>query len=276
MLLTLVPDPLRQAVGARGRGESSFELSFSYCAPTDVLPSGVGQHVFSRYQIQALDRTQPGLPMKKGRCGTMTHDYKRNGTTTLFAALNMLDGTVIGECMPRHRHREFLRFLKTIDQRTLPNLDLHLIVDNYATHKTPAVKRWLKRHTRFHLHFTPTSGSWLNMVERFFAEITRKRIRRGGFKGVDELKQAIMDYLDNHNGHPKPYIWTKTATEIFSKVARAKQVLESQHEDAAKAHTCRDSMINLGQSQLRLRSYRSIFGWNVSGSGKLTQSATRI
>ena len=161
--------------------------------------------------------------------GTMTHDYKRNGTTTLFAALNMLDGTVIGECMPRHRHREFLRFLKTIEQRTLPNLDLHLIVDNYATHKTPAVKRWLKRHARFHLHFTPTSGSWLNMVERFFAEITRKRIRRGVFKSVDELKQAIMDYLDNHNGHPKPYIWTKTATEIFSKVARAKQVLESQH-----------------------------------------------
>ena len=180
--------------------------------------------VDEKSQIQALDRTQPGLPMKKGRCGTMTHDYKRNGTTTLFAALNMLDGTVIGECMPRHRHREFLRFLKTIDQRTLPNLDLHLIVDNYATHKTPAVKRWLKRHARFHLHFTPTSGSWLNMVERFFAEITRKRIRRGVFKSVDELKQAIMDYLDNHNGHPKPYIWTKTATEIFSKVARAKQV----------------------------------------------------
>ena len=147
----------------------------------------------------------------------MTHDYKRNGTTTLFAALNMLDGTVIGECMPRHRHREFLRFLKTIDQRTLPNLDLHLIVDNYATHKTPAVKRWLKRHARFHLHFTPTSGSWLNMVERFFAEITRKRIRRGVFKSVDELKQANMDYLDNHNGHPKPCIWTKTATEISVK-----------------------------------------------------------
>ena len=131
--------------------------------------------------------------------------------------------------MPRHRHREFLRFLKTIDERTLPHLDLHLIVDNYATHKTPAVKRWLKRHSRFHLHFTPTSGSWLNMVERFFAEITRKRIRRGVFKSVDELKQAIMDYLDNHNGHPKPYVWTKTAAEIFSKVARAKQALESQH-----------------------------------------------
>ena len=121
--------------------------------------------VDEKSQIQALDRTQPGLPMKKGRCGAMTHDYKRNGTTTLFAALNMLDGTVIGECMPRHRRREFLRFLKTIDERTLPNLDLHLIVDNYATHKTPAVKRWLKRHSPFHLHFTPTSGSWLNMVE---------------------------------------------------------------------------------------------------------------
>ena len=185
--------------------------------------------VDEKSQIQALDRSQPGLPMKKGRCGTMTHDYKRNGTTTLFAALNMLDGTVIGECMPRHRHREFLRFLKTIDERTLPNLDLHLIVDNYATHKTPAVKRWLKRHPRFHLHFTPTSGSWLNMVERFFAEITRKRIRRGVFTSVDQLKQAIMDYLNNHNGHPKPYVWTQTAAEIFSKVARAKQALESQH-----------------------------------------------
>src|SRR6266487_494168 len=185
--------------------------------------------VDEKSQIQALDRTQPGLPMKKGRCGTMTHDYVRHGTTTLFAALNMLDGTVIGQCMPRHRHREFLRFLKTIDERTLPNLDLHLIVDNYATHKTPAVKRWLKRHPRFHLHFTPTSGSWLNMVERFFAEITRKRIRRGVFKSVDQLKQAIIDYLHHHNGHPKPYVWTKTATEIFSKVARAKQALESQH-----------------------------------------------
>src|SRR5881394_713493 len=185
--------------------------------------------VDEKSQIQALDRTQPGLPMKKGRCGTMTHDYKRNGTTTLFAALEVAQGKVIGQCMPRHRHREFLRFLKTIDERTLPNLDLHLIVDNYATHKTPAVKRWLKRHSRFHLHFTPTSGSWLNMVERFFAKITRKRIRRGVFKSVDEMKQAIMDYLNHHNGSPKPYVWTKTAAEIFSKVARAKQALESQH-----------------------------------------------
>src|ERR1700704_4688127 len=180
-------------------------------------------------QIQALDRTQPGLPMKKGRAGTMTHDYKRNGTTTLFAALNMLDGKVIGTCMPRHRHREFLRFLRLIDQQTPAGLDLHLIVDNYATHKTPAVKRWLKAHPRFHLHFTPTSASWLNMVERFFAEITRKRIRRGAFKSVAELKSAIMEYLENHNADPKPFIWTKSAGQILEKVARAKQALESQH-----------------------------------------------
>jgi transposase len=185
--------------------------------------------VDEKSQIQALDRTQPGLPMKKGRAGTMTHDYKRNGTTTLFAALNMLDGSVIGTCMPRHRHREFLRFLKLIDQKTPADLDLHLIVDNYATHKTPAVKRWLKSHPRFHLHFTPTSASWLNMVERFFAEITRKRIRRSAFKSVAELKSAIIEYLENHNADPKPFIWTKSASEILEKVARAKQVLESQH-----------------------------------------------
>jgi transposase len=160
--------------------------------------------VDEKSQIQALDRTQPGLPMKKGRAGTMTHDYKRNGTTTLFAALNMLDGTVIGTCMPRHRQREFLRFLKLIDQQTLPGLDLHLIVDNYATHKTPAVKRWIKAHPRFHLHFTPTSASWLNMVERFFAEITRNRIRRGAFRSVDELKAAIMEYLENQMPTPSP------------------------------------------------------------------------
>jgi transposase len=185
--------------------------------------------VDEKSQIQALDRTQPGLPMKKGRAGTMTHDYKRNGTTTLFAALNMLDGRVIGTCMARHRHREFLRFLKLIDHHTPADLDLHLVVDNYATHKTPAVKRWLKAHPRFHLHFTPTSASWLNMVERFFAEITRKRIRRGVFRSVAELQSAIMEYLENHNADPKPFIWTKSAGEILEKVARAKQVLESQH-----------------------------------------------
>ena len=185
--------------------------------------------VDEKSQIQALDRTQPGLPMKKGRAGTMTHDYKRNGTTTLFAALNMLDGSVIGQCMPRHRHREFLRFLKTIDKQTPAHLDLHLIVDNYATHKTEAVKRWLKRHKRFHLHFTPTSASWLNMVERFFAEITRKRIRRGVFTSVAELESAIMEYLKNHNADPTPFVWTKSADEILRKVARAKQALESKH-----------------------------------------------
>jgi transposase len=185
--------------------------------------------VDEKSQIQALDRTQPGLPMKKGRAGTMTHDYKRNGTTTLFAALNMLDGRVIGTCMPRHRHREFLRFLKLIDQQTPAGLDLHLIADNYATHKTPAVKRWLKAHPRFHLHFTPTSASWLNMVERFFAEITRNRVRRGVFKSVADLKSAIMQYLENHNANPKPFVWTKSAGEILERVARAKQALESVH-----------------------------------------------
>ncbi len=159
----------------------------------------------------------------------MSHDYKRNGTTTLFAALSMLDGKVIGTCMPCHRHREFLCFLGLIDHQTPADLDLHLVVDNYATHKTPAVKRWLKAHPRFHLHFTPTSASWLNMVERFFAEITRNRIRRGAFKSVAELKSAIHDYLDNHNANPKPFVWTKSANEILEKVARAKQALESQH-----------------------------------------------
>jgi transposase len=185
--------------------------------------------VDEKSQIQALDRTQPGLPMKKGRAGTMTHDYKRNGTTTLFAALNMLDGTVIGECLPRHRHQEFLRFLKRIDKETPADLDLHLIVDNYSTHKTAKVQRWLKRRKRFHLHFTPTSASWLNMVERFFAEITDKRIRRGVFKSVAELECAIMDYLEKHNANPKPFVWTKSAGEILEKVAKAKQALESVH-----------------------------------------------
>jgi transposase len=185
--------------------------------------------VDEKSQIQALDRTQPGLPMKKGRAGTMTHDYKRNGTTTLFAALSMLDGKVIGACLPRHRGREFLRFLRLIDQETPTNLNLHLIVDNYATHKTPAVKRWLKAHPRFHLHFTPTSSSWLNLVERFFAEITRDRIRRGVFKSVAELKAAISYYLEKHNADPKRFVWTKSAGDILEKVARAKQALESQH-----------------------------------------------
>ena len=183
--------------------------------------------VDEKSQIQALDRSQPGLPMKKGRAGTMTHDYKRHGTTTLFAALNLLDGKVIGHCMKRHRHQEFIRFLNRIDRQTLPYLDIHLIIDNYATHKTPAVKRWLKKHPRFHIHFTPTSASWLNMVERFFAEITRKRIRRGVFKSVAELEQAIYDYLAIHNHNPVPFVWAATATAILEKTARAKQTLET-------------------------------------------------
>jgi len=185
--------------------------------------------VDEKSQIQALDRTQPGLPIKKGRAGTMTHDYKRHGTTTLFAALDVATGQVIGECMPRHRHQEFLRFLRGIDRQTPKSLDLHLIVDNYATHKHPKVKEWLKRHTRFHLHFTPTSSSWLNQVERFFGLITADAIRRGVFHSVDDLKDAIQCYLDHHNVDPKPFVWTKSAADILKKVARGRQALESLH-----------------------------------------------
>ena len=185
--------------------------------------------VDEKSQIQALDRTQPGLPMKKGRAATMTHDYKRHGNTTLFAALNVLDGTVIGTCVQRHRSREFLNFLKLIDKKTTKGLDLHLIVDNYATHKTKLVNDWLAKHPRFHLHFTPTSASWLNLVERFFAEITRDAIRNGAFKSVAELEAAIMKYLEIRNADPKPFVWTKSADQILEKIVRAKQALESQH-----------------------------------------------
>jgi transposase len=185
--------------------------------------------VDEKSQIQALDRTQPGLPLKKGRAGTMTHDYKRHGTTTLFAALNVLSGTVIGRCLPRHRHQEFLRFLETIDEQTQADLDLHLIVDNYATHKQPDVVAWLERHPRFHMHFIPTASSWLNLIERFFAEITRKRIRRGVFRSVLDLEVAIYRYLAEHNEHPKPFVWTAKPVDILDKVKRGKQVLESEH-----------------------------------------------
>ena len=183
-------------------------------------------------QIQALDRTQPGLPMKKGRARTWTHDYKRHGTTTLFAALDVATGKVIGQCMKRHRHQEWLKFLRAIDRATPKALDLHLIADNYATHKHPTVKAWLAKHPRFHMHFTPASASWLNQVERFFGLITDKRIRRGVFKSVGELETAIMDYLDQHNAHPKPFVWTKSAGEILEKIARAKQALKSQRSRA--------------------------------------------
>jgi transposase len=185
--------------------------------------------VDEKSQIQALDRTQPGLPLKKGRCGTMTHDYKRNGTTTLFAALNMLDGSVIGECMNQHRAKEFLKFLSIIDKKTPPDLDLHLILDNYGTHKTPKVKAWLKKHPRFHFHFIPTSSSWLNMVERWFRNITDKAIRRGAFKSVQQLVDVITEYLDAHNSNPKIFTWTKDADTILAKVAHCKEALESLH-----------------------------------------------
>jgi len=185
--------------------------------------------VDEKSQIQALDRTQPGLPMKRGRCGTLTHDYKRNGTTTLFAALSLLDGKVIGDCMPRHRHQEFIRFLKKIDGETPVGLDLHLIMDNYGTHKHPRVKSWLARHPRFHFHFIPTSSSWLNLVERWFREITDKRIRRGSFQNVPALITAIQGYLNHHNQNPKVFVWSAPVERILAKVAKCKEVLDSLH-----------------------------------------------
>lgn len=181
-------------------------------------------------QIQALDRTQPGLPLQKGRCGTMTHDYKRNGTTTLFAALSMLDGKVIGDCRPRHRHQEWIQFLKLIEEQTPAGLDLHLIVDNDNTHKHSKVKTWLKRHPRFHIHFIPTSSSWLNLVERWFREITDTRIRRGAFHSVRQLIDTIMDYIEQHNDNPKTFVWTAKADEILAKVARAWDTLNVASE----------------------------------------------
>ena len=185
--------------------------------------------VDEKSQVQALDRTQPGLPLKKGRCGTMTHDYKRNGTTTLFAALSMLDGTVLGACYPKHRNGEFRQFLQRIDAHTPPDLELHLIVDNYGTHKHPKVRRWLAKHPRFHLHFTPTSSSWLNLVERWFRELTTRRIRRGVFKSVPDLIAAIEEYLQVHNANPKPFVWTKSADAILEKVGRCKGILQTLH-----------------------------------------------
>jgi transposase len=179
-------------------------------------------------QVQALDRTQPGLPLKKGRAATMTHDYKRNGTTTLFAALNVLDGQVIGQCQQRHTHAEWLKFLRKIDRETPKDKILHLIADNYATHKHPAVQDWLAKHPRFNMHFTPTSASWLNMVERFFRDITTERIRRGVFTSVPELIGAIDAYIAHHNTKPKPFIWTKSARDILQKVIRANSRLSSK------------------------------------------------
>ncbi|MHB1358306.1 MAG: IS630 family transposase [Rhodocyclaceae bacterium] len=179
-------------------------------------------------QVQALDRTQPGLPLKKGRAETMTHDYKRNGTTTLFAAMNVLDGTLISQCQQRHTHIEWLKFLKQIDRETPKDKALHLIADNYATHKHPVVQEWLTKHPRITMHFTPTSASWLNMVERFFRDITTERLRRGVFTSVPELVSAIDEYIAHHNKDPKPFIWTKSARDILEKVIRANNRLSSK------------------------------------------------
>ncbi len=178
-------------------------------------------------QIQALDRTRPSLPIKRGRAGTMTHDYKRNGTATLFAALDVLTGTVIGECLPRHRHTEFVKFLRTIDREVPNGLQVHLILDNYSTHKHDDVKKWLDKHPRFHLHFTPTSSSWLNLVERWFGKLTEKAIRRGVFHSVPDLIAAIDDYLKATNENPEPFIWTATADSILAKVRRGRVTLET-------------------------------------------------
>lgn len=179
--------------------------------------------VDEKSQIQALERSQPMFPMKPGIPAKQTHDYARHGTTTLFAALSMLDGKVIGDCMPRHRHQEFIRFLKRIDEETAHELDLHLIIDNYSTHKHPRVKSWIKRHPRFHLHFIPTSSSWLNMVERWFREITDKRIRRGSFYNVRVLIQAIEKYIENHNQNPKIFIWSAPVERILEKISKVKK-----------------------------------------------------
>ena len=182
--------------------------------------------VDEKSQIQALDRTQPGLPMKKGRCGTMTHDYKRNGTTTLFAALEVLEGRVVGQCYERHRHQEFMKFLRRLDHEFPGEVPLHLVLDNYGTHKHPKVRAWLKRHPRFIPHFVPTSSSWLNLIERWFGELTGKRVRRGSFANVDELQQAIAEFLAAWNEHPKPFVWTATVQMIQEKLTRCRQTLE--------------------------------------------------
>ena len=196
-----------------------------YLAPPE---NAVVFSVDEKSQIQALDRTQPGLPLKKGRAGTMTHDYKRHGTTTLFAALDVMTGTVVGFCQPSHKHTEWLKFLKRIHREAPKTKEIHVICDNYSTHKHPQVMAWLEKHPRFHLHFTPTSASWLNMVERFFRDITVNAIRRGTFTSVHDLIDAIDAYLVEHNRNPKPFIWTANAKDILAKVVRAREALEAR------------------------------------------------
>ena len=183
--------------------------------------------VDEKSQIQALDRTQPGLPMKPGRAGTMTHDYKRNGTTTLFAALNVLDGAIIGRNMKRHRHQEFIRFLNEVDAQVPKQKSIHAVVDNYAIHKHPKVRQWLAQHPRWTFHFTPTSASWLNAVEGFFAKLTNRRLKRGVFRSVDDLKEAINNFIAQTNAEPKPFVWTARPNRILAAVKRGKQTLES-------------------------------------------------
>lgn len=192
--------------------------------------------VDEKSQVQALDRTQPSLPMKRGRAGTMTHDYKRHGTTTLFAALNTITGLVFGACMPRHRHQEFLAFLKLINRRVARGKEIHLILDNYGTHTHPDVTKWLDAHPRFHLHFTPTSSSWLNLVERWFRELTSKRLKRASFASVADLVAAIEDYIAHHNADPQPFEWHKTADEIIEKVRRGRVALEQTSANSRTDH----------------------------------------
>jgi transposase len=204
-----------------------------YLNPPD---NAVVLSVDEKSQVQALDRTQPSLPMKPGRAGTMTHDYKRNGTTTLFAALNVITGLIVGKCLPRHRHQEFLTFLKEINRRVGRGKDIHLIVDNYGTHTHPDVVAWLDKYPRFHLHFTPTSSSWLNLVERWFRELTTRRLKRGSFASVTELVAAIEDYIAHHNDDPKPFVWHKTAEEIIAKVRRGRVALEEARAISRTPH----------------------------------------
>jgi len=208
------------------RSRDAKFLEVERCGGPLSESSPTGDRADEKSQIQALDRTQPGLPMKKGRCGTMTHDYKRNGTTSLFAALEVLQGRVIGQCYERHRHQEFLQFLRRLDQEFPGEIRLHLVMDNYGTHKQPKVQAWLKRHPRFVSHFVPTSSSWLNLVERWFGELTSKRIRRGSFRSVEDLEQAITDFLAAWNENPKPFIWTATVESIVEKLSRCRQTLE--------------------------------------------------
>lgn len=206
--------------------EKLYDVVGLYLNPPD---KAIVLCVDEKSQIQALDRTQPMFPLRPGLPARQTHDYKRHGTTTLFAALNMLDGRVIGDCMPRHRHQEFLRFLQKIDAETPTEQALHLIVDNYGTHKHPRVKAWIQRHPRFHLHFTPTSSSWVNLVERWFREITDKRIRRGSFHSVRELIAAIQKYLENHNQNPRIFVWSAPVERILGKIAKCKEALDALH-----------------------------------------------